>query len=399
MEKPIDTFDFSQQRVLVRVDLNVPLDDRFQVTDDTRIRACLHTLRHILEKKGSLILMSHLGRPKGKYEEGKSLEHVIPRLSELLGKEVKFGGDPLSEEARKMAESMRPGEVLLLENLRFHAEEKAGDEDFARQLADLADVYVNDAFGVAHRAHASTAVIARFFPGERRMLGYLIEREIEHIDAVLNDPERPLTAIIGGTKVSDKIDTILQLLERIDSLLIGGAMAYTFVRANGGKTGSSLVEEDKLELAEKIWKRAEDKGVSLYLPTDSLIADAFSNEANIDHCPVNDIPEGWMGLDIGRETIAQYQKVIGGSRTILWNGPMGVFEMENFEEGTHLVAEAVAEATDKGAFSLVGGGDSVGAVNKFGLRDRIGFISTGGGAMLEYIEGKALPGIQAIRQD
>ncbi len=395
--KNIDTYDFHGKKVLVRVDFNVPLNDAYEITDDTRIRAALPTINRIIGGGGMPILMSHLGRPKDAYEEKFSLKHIVPRLSELLGREVKFAPDCIGPEAEKMAASLQPGDVLLLENLRFHAEEKKGDEGFAAQLASLADVYVNDAFGTAHRAHASTTVVAKFFP-EDKMFGYLIENELKHMDKVLHNPEHPFTAIMGGAKVSDKIQIIENLLGRIDNLVIGGGMVYTFVKAQGGKIGNSLVEEDKLDLALHLLKVAKEKNVKVYLPVDNVIADAFSNDANTKVTPVDEIPDGWMGLDAGPETIRIVREVIMSSKTILWNGPMGVFEMDKFAEGTRQIALAIADATAKGAFSLVGGGDSVAAVNKYHLKDKMGYVSTGGGAMMEYMEGKELPGIKAIRE-
>ncbi len=395
--KNIDTYDFNGKRVLVRVDFNVPLNDRYEITDDTRIRAALPTINRILEGGGMPILMSHLGRPKDAYEEKYSLKHLVPHLSELLGREVKFAPDCVGPEAEKMAASLKPGEVLLLENLRFHKEEKKGDENFAARLAKLADVYVNDAFGTAHRAHASTTVVAKFFP-EDKMFGYLIENELKHMDKVLHNPEHPFTAIMGGAKVSDKILIIENLLERVDNLIIGGGMVYTFIKARGGNIGKSLVEEDKLDLALHLLEKAKEKNVEVYLPVDNVVADDFSNDANTQITPVDQVPDGWMGLDIGPETISKYREVIMASKTILWNGPMGVFEMDKFAEGTKQVALAIAEATAKGAFSLVGGGDSVAAVNKYNLKDKMGYVSTGGGAMMEYMEGKELPGIKAIRE-
>ena len=395
--KNIDTYDFHGKKVLVRVDFNVPLNDAYEITDDTRIRAALPTINRIIEGGGMPILMSHLGRPKDAYEEKFSLKHVVPRLSELLGREVKFAPDCIGPEAEKMAASLQPGEVLLLENLRFHAEEKKGDETFAGRLAKLADVYVNDAFGTAHRAHASTTIVAKFFP-EDKMFGYLIENELKHMDKVLHNPEHPFTAIMGGAKVSDKILIIENLLERVDNLVIGGGMVYTFVKAQGGKIGNSLVEEDKLDLALHLLEVAKEKNVKVYLPVDNVIADAFSNDANTKVTPVDEIPDGWMGLDAGPETIRIVREVIMSSKTILWNGPMGVFEMDKFAEGTRQIALAIADATARGAFSLVGGGDSVAAVNKYHLKDKMGYVSTGGGAMMEYMEGKELPGIKAIRE-
>lgn len=394
--KNIDTYDFTGKRALVRVDFNVPLNDRFEVTDDTRIRAALPTINRILERGGMPVLMSHLGRPKDAYDEKFSLKHIVPRLSELLGREVKFALDCIGEQTESLSKGLKPGEVLLLENLRFHAGEKKGDQTFAGQLAKLGDVYVNDAFGTAHRAHASTTIVARFFP-EDKMFGYLIEKELTSMDKVLHDPDRPFVAIMGGAKVSDKILIIENLLDRVDHLIIGGGMVYTFIKARGGKIGKSLVEEDKLDLANELVKKAEQKGVSLHLPVDNIIADDFSNDAATRTTPADEVPDGWMGLDIGPDTIQRYKEVISGAKTLLWNGPMGVFEMDKFQNGTREIALAVAEATAHGAFSLVGGGDSVAAVNKYDLKEKVSFVSTGGGAMLEYMEGKELPGIKAIR--
>ena len=395
--KNIENYNFKGKRALVRVDFNVPLDDNFNITDDTRIRAALPTINKILEDGGIPILMSHLGRPKDAYDEKFSLKHIVPHLAELLGRKVTFASDCIGPETEKLAREMNPGDVLLLENLRFHAEEKKGDEAFAARLARLADVYVNDAFGTAHRAHASTTIVAKFFP-EDKMFGYLIENELKHMDKVLNDPEHPFTAIMGGAKVSDKILIIENLLERVDNLIIGGGMVYTFIKARGGKIGNSLVEEDKLDLAIELLDIANKKNVKVYLPVDNVVADAFSNDANTRVTPVDQVPDGWMGLDIGPETIKTLREVIMNSKTILWNGPMGVFEMEKFATGTKQIALAVADATTAGAFSLVGGGDSVAAVNKYNLKDKMGFVSTGGGAMMEYMEGKELPGIKAIRE-
>lgn len=389
--------NFKDQKVLIRVDFNVPLNSKFEITDDTRMRAAIPTIKKILNDGGMVILMSHLGRPKGGPEEKYSLKHLIRHLSELLGGvRVLFADDCIGEQAYTTAGMMRPGEVLLLENLRFHPEEEKGDEDFARKLARLADVYVNDAFGTAHRAHASTAVIAKFFPVEKRMFGLLMEGEVNSAEKVLHQSRKPFTAIIGGAKVSDKILIIENLLKKATDIIIGGGMAYTFMKAQGGKIGNSLCEEDRLDVAKELLKRAEEQGVCIHLPSDSIIADKFDNNANISTAPSNDIPDGWLGLDIGENARSQFANVIKRSKTILWNGPMGVFEMSNFQLGTKAVAEAVAEATQNGAFSLVGGGDSVAAVNQFGFADKVSYVSTGGGAMLEYFEGKTLPGIAAV---
>jgi phosphoglycerate kinase len=392
----IDNYDFKGKKVIMRVDFNVPLNERFEVTDTTRIRAAAPTIKKILEKGGATILMSHLGRPKEGPEEKFSLKHVVPYLSEILGKEVKFARDCIGSETLEMKKALKPGEVLLLENLRFHPEETKGDEEFARKLGEGADVYVNDAFGTAHRAHASTTIVAQFFPG-KSMFGYLINNELSSMDKVLHASEKPFTAVMGGAKVSDKILIIENLMEKADNLIIGGGMTYTFIKAMGGNIGTSLCEEDKLDLARDLIRKAKDKGVELLLPVDNVVADKFDNEADTRVTAIDDVPEGWMGLDIGPETIEKFSKAIAASKTILWNGPMGVFEMENFQKGTKSIALAIADATAKGAYSLVGGGDSVAAVNKYQLKDKVSYVSTGGGAMLEYIEGKDLPGIKAIR--
>lgn len=394
--KSIENFDFAGKKALIRVDFNVPLNDNFEVTDDTRIRAALPTINKILSDGGAVILMSHLGRPKSGPEDKFSLKHVVARLSELLGKPVKFVNDCIGEVADNAAAELKGGEVLLLENLRFYSEETSGDEDFSGKLAKLGDVYVNDAFGTAHRAHASTTVVAKFFP-EDKMFGYLLSEELKSIDKVLQDGERPLTAILGGAKVSSKISIITNLLDKVDNIIIGGGMTYTFLKAQGGNIGSSLVEDDYLDTAKEALEAAEEKGVKIYLPSDSVLADKFDNEANKQTAPSNQIPDGWMGLDIGPKATKEYCDVIANSKSILWNGPMGVFEMENFEAGTKAVALALADVTAKGSFSVVGGGDSVAAVNKFNLADKVSYVSTGGGAMLEYIEGKELPGVAAIR--
>lgn len=392
----IADFDFSGKKALVRVDFNVPLSDNFEVTDDTRMRAALPTINKILADGGSVILMSHLGRPKNGPEDKFSLRHILSRLSELIGKPVKFAEDCIGEPAKSAVGTLQVGEVLLLENLRFHAEEQAGDEVFSRQLAELGDVYVNDAFGTAHRAHASTTIVAQFFPDDK-MFGFLLGKELENIDKVLKDPARPFTAILGGAKVSTKISIINNLLDKVDNIIIGGGMSYTFFKAQGGNVGNSLVEDDYLETAKEALKNAEEKGVKIYLPQDSVVADKFDNDATTKLENSGEIPEGWLGLDIGPEAIKEYSNAIANSKSILWNGPMGVFEMSNFEQGTKAIALAVAEATSNGAFSVVGGGDSVAAVNKFNLADKVSYVSTGGGAMLEYIEGEELPGVKAIR--
>jgi len=396
--KTIDNYDFTGKKAIIRVDFNVPVNEKLEVGDDTRIKAALPTIKKILSSGGATILMSHLGRPKGEYEEKFSLKNVVPRLSELLETEVKFANDCIGEKTSKTVNELKPGDVLLLENLRFHKEEKSGEETFAKKLADLADVYVNDAFGTAHRAHASTTIIAKFFP-EEKMFGYLIGNELKSMDKILHQPEKPFTAIMGGAKVSDKIEVIENLLDKIDALIIGGGMTYTFIKARGGKIGSSLVEEDKLDMANDLIKKAEAKNVKLYLPVDNVIADKFENDAKTDETPVDEVPDGWMGLDIGQKTIEGFSEIIKHSKTILWNGPMGVFEMSSFQKGTETIAKIIAETTEKGAYSLIGGGDSVAAINKYNLKDKVSYVSTGGGAMLEYIEGKELPGVKAIREE
>lgn len=389
--------NFSGEKALIRVDFNVPLNDKFEITDDTRIRAAVPTIKKILKDGGSVILMSHLGRPKEGPTNKYSLTHLVPHLSELLGTKVAFADDCIGTQAKEKAAALRPGEVLLLENLRFYKQEEKGDKDFAKQLASLGDVYVNDAFGTAHRAHASTAVIAEFFPEGKKLFGLLMENEVKSAEKVLKSAEKPFTAIMGGAKVSDKILLIENLLERADHIIIGGGMAYTFFRAQGGNTGNSLVEQDRLQTAKDLLEKAKAKNVKIHLPADSIIADKFDANANTQKADNNNIPDGWMGLDIGEKAIKEFREVILASKTILWNGPMGVFEMEKFQNGTKAVAEAIAEATQKGAFSLIGGGDSVAAVNQFGFADKVSYVSTGGGAMLEFFEGKELPGIKAIK--
>ncbi|MFN2423012.1 MAG: phosphoglycerate kinase [Cryomorphaceae bacterium] len=392
-----DDYDFKGKKALIRVDFNVPLNDKREVTDDNRIRAAAPTILKILKDGGSVVLMSHLGRPKDGPEEKYSLKHVIPVLEKHLnGTSVKFVDDCVNDDARKASSQLKAGEVLLLENLRFYKEETAGDEFFAGQLAEHGDCYVNDAFGTAHRAHASTTVVANFFPKDK-MFGYLIEGEIESIDKVLHSKEKPVLAIIGGAKVSSKITILESLLPNVDHLIIGGGMAYTFVKAKGGTIGNSLVEDDYLETALSLLKKAEAKGVQIHLPSDTRIADDFREDASTDVCPTNAIPDGWMGLDIGPDTITAFVELITKCKIILWNGPMGVFEMDAFAKGTIDVANALVTATEKGAFTLVGGGDSVAAVNKYKLADKVSYVSTGGGAMLEYLEGIELPGIPAFR--
>ena len=390
-------YNFSGKRALVRVDFNVPLNDKFEITDDTRIRAAIPTIQKILKDGGSVILMSHLGRPKEGPTNKYSLKHLVPHLKELLGKNVDFADDCIGASAKEKAAALKPGEVLLLENLRFYKQEEKGDKDFAKQLASLGDVYVNDAFGTAHRAHASTAVIAEFFPADKKLFGLLMENEVKSAEKVLKSAEKPFTAIMGGAKVSDKILLIENLLERADHIIIGGGMAYTFFKAQGGKVGNSLVEEDRLGTAKELLEKARAKNVQIHLPADSVIADKFDANAKTQKGDNNNIPDGWMGLDIGEKAIKEFRQVILESKTILWNGPMGVFEMEKFQKGTKAVAEAIAEATQKGAYSLIGGGDSVAAINQFGFADKVSYVSTGGGAMLEFFEGKELPGIAAIK--
>ena len=414
----IDQFNFAGKKAFVRVDFNVPLDADFNITDDTRIRAALPTLKKILADGGSVIIGSHLGRPK-KVEDKFSLRHILAHVSQLLGVEVKFAPDCIGDEARELAKNLKPGEALLLENLRFYAEEegkprglaedaseeekaaakkavKESQKEFTKKLAALADVYVNDAFGTAHRAHASTALIAAYFDADHKLFGYLMGKEVDAVNKVMQDIRRPFTAIMGGSKVSSKIDIIENLLGKVDNLILTGAMTYTFAKAAGGNIGNSLCEDDKLDLAREIVAKAKANGVNLVLSTDSKIADAFSNDAKTDFAQNDNIPSGWIGMDIGPDSIRAYREVILGSKTILWNGPTGVFEMDNFADGSRAVAEAIAEATANGAFSLVGGGDSVACVNKFGYADKVSYVSTGGGALLEAIEGKKLPGIVAI---
>ena len=394
--------NFAKQRALIRVDFNVPIKNGV-ITDDNRITAALPTLKKILADGGSIVLMSHWGRPLKDIEKKPhltladfSLNPVVAHLSKLLGIDVQWADDCLGQDAVDKAMALKPGEVLLLENLRYYKQEEKGDVAFAEQLSKLGDVYVNDAFGTAHRAHASTAVIAQFFPGDKKMFGLLMEGEVKAAEEVMHNNKKPFTAIIGGAKVSDKILIIENLLEKATDIIIGGGMAYTFFKAEGGHIGNSLCEDDRLDMAIELLKKAEEKGVCIHLPADSIIADKFAADATCSSALSNEIPAGWMGLDIGTMAINQFKKIICESKTILWNGPMGVFEMEKFQHGTKAIADAVVEATKNGAFSLVGGGDSVAAVNKFGLADKVSYVSTGGGAMLEYFEGKVLPGIAAI---
>ncbi|MGI8598891.1 MAG: phosphoglycerate kinase [Chitinophagaceae bacterium] len=390
------SYNFSGKKALIRVDFNVPLDEKYQITDDNRITATIPTIKKVLDDGGSVILMSHFGRPKEGPAEKYSLKHLVEHISYLLGTKVDFTADCIGDEAVAKAKNLKPGEVLLLENLRFYKEEEKGDEAFAKKLAALGDVYVNDAFGTAHRAHASTAVIAQYFAPEEKMFGLVMESEIKAAEKILREAEKPFTAIIGGAKVSDKILIIENLLDRADNIIIGGGMAYTFERACGGKIGNSLVEEDRIDTASELLKKAAEKGVRIHLPADSIIADKFSEDASVSSALSNTIPDDWMGLDIGALACETFTKVIHDSKTILWNGPMGVFEMEKFQNGTKAIAKAIAEATENGAYSLVGGGDSVAAVNKFNYADKVSYVSTGGGAMLEFFEGKELPGIAAI---
>lgn len=415
----MDSFNFAGKKAFVRVDFNVPLDENFNITDDTRIRAAIPTLKKILKDGGSLIIGSHLGRPKGPTDKF-SLKHILPRISELLGVDVRFANDCIGEETEAKAAALRPGEALLLENLRFYAEEegkprglaedasaeetaaakkavKDSQKEFTKRLASYADVYVNDAFGTAHRAHASTALIADYFDADNKLFGYLLQNEITAVEKVMKETERPFTAIMGGSKVSTKIEIIKNLLDKVDNLILAGGMTYTFAKAFGGKIGNSIVEDDKLDLAKEIVEMAKEKGVNLVLATDAKIADSFSNDAKTGFASVNEIPDGWEGLDIGPESEKIFTEVIKNSKTILWNGPVGVFEFDNFAKGSRAVSDAIVEATQKGAFSLVGGGDSVACVNKFGHADAVSYVSTGGGALLEMIEGKILPGVKAIR--
>jgi len=393
--KTIDDFNFEGKKALIRVDFNVPLDADGQVTDATRIMAAKPTILKVLEDGGSVVLMSHLGRPKGQFRPEMSLKHILEKASEIIGVTVRFAADCVGDSAREAVGTLKSGEVLLLENLRFHAEEEAGDPGFAEQLAEWGDVYVNDAFGTAHRAHASTTIVARFFPGNK-CFGRLLAAEIEAIDKVLASGEKPVTAILGGAKVSSKITVIENILDAIDHLIIGGGMTYTFIKAQGGAIGESICEDDKLDLALTLLEKAKEKGVTVHLPTDVIVADEFSNDAATRVVAVDQIPDGWQGLDVGPDTLSQFQDVLLKSKTILWNGPVGVFEMESFAKGTIAIGNFVDEATQNGAFSLVGGGDSVAAVKQFGFAEKVSYVSTGGGAMLESLEGKTLPGIAAI---
>jgi len=393
----IDNYNFNGKKALIRVDFNVPLNDKYDITDTTRIDAALPTIRKIQESGGAVILMSHLGRPKTGPEEKFSLKHLLPYLSEQLGVEIKFADDCIGKQAEDKAAALRAGEVLILENLRFYPEETKGDIDFAEKLSSLGDVYVNDAFGTAHRAHASTSIIAKFFPKDK-LFGYIMENEVKSIDKVLHDSGKPFTAILGGAKVSGKIEIINNLLDKVDNMIIGGGMMFTFIKAMGGHVGQSLVEDNLIDTAKKALYKAKELGVNFYIPSDTVAADEFDNDADREIVQADAVPDNLMGLDIGPESISAFKEAIGNSATILWNGPMGVFEMSNFEAGTKAVAEAVADATQKGAFSLIGGGDSVAAINKYKLKDKVSYVSTGGGAMLEYIEGKELPGVKAVKE-
>jgi len=393
--KTINDFNFNNKKALIRVDFNVPLNDQFQVTDDNRIVAAKPTIDKIVNDGGIAVLMSHLGRPKNGPEEKFSLKHIVAKVEEVLGQKVTFVKDSVGSEVEKIVEAAQPGAVILLENLRFYKEEEAGDEAFAEKLSKLGDVYVNDAFGTAHRAHASTTIVAKFFPNDK-CFGYLLAKEIESIDKVLNSTQKPVTAVLGGSKVSSKITIIENILDKVDHMIIGGGMMFTFIKAQGGKVGNSIVEDDKLELALEILEKAKQKNVQIHIPVDVVAADAFSNDANTQIVAANDIPDGWQGLDVGPKTLEQFNNVIMGSKIILWNGPLGVFEMEKFASGTITLGNFIADATEAGTFSLVGGGDSVAAVKQFGLESKMSYVSTGGGAMLEMLEGKTLPGIAAI---
>lgn len=393
--KTINDFNFENKKALIRVDFNVPQNEALEVTDATRIKAAVPTIMQILNQGGAVILMSHLGRPKGQVNDQYAMKHIAAKVSEVLQHDVIVANDVIGEDAKAKVAALQPGQILLLENVRFHAEEEQGDENFAKALAAFGDIYVNDAFGTAHRAHASTAIIAQFFP-ESKCFGLLMEQELQAIGKVLSDGEKPVTAILGGAKVSSKITIIENILPVIDNLIIGGGMTYTFVKAQGGKIGNSLVENDKLDLAKAILSECEKHQVKVYLPVDNVIADAFSNEANRQVTAVDEIPDGWMGMDVGEKTAALFADVLKNSKTILWNGPLGVFEMSNFAHGTIALGDAIAESTANGAFSLVGGGDSVAFVKQFGYDDKVSYVSTGGGAMLESLEGKELPGVAAI---
>lgn len=393
--KTVEDYDFSGKKAIVRVDFNVPLDDKFNVTDDTRIKMAAPTIKKILEKGGTVILMSHMGRPKDGPEDKYSLKHIIAKVEEHLDTKIQFIDDCIGDEVEQKAAGLAAGDVLLLDNLRFYGEEKAGDEAFAKKLSKLADCYVNDAFGTAHRAHASTTIIAKFFPNDK-MFGLLLAKELKSINKAIDDGKKPITAIMGGSKVSSKIQIITQMIDKVDNLIIGGGMGYTFSKANGGNIGNSIVEDDYLETALEVLKTAKEKGVNIYLPVDSIIADDFSNDANTKIAQAGEIPDGWEGLDCGPESRKLFAEVIEKSGTVLWNGPVGVFEMDTFGEGTKAIALSVVQATKNGAFTLIGGGDSVAAINKYKLADQVSYISTGGGALMELLEGKVLPGVDAI---
>ena len=393
----IEDYDFTDKRALIRVDFNVPLNDKFEVTDSTRIKAAIPTILTVLKGGGSVVLMSHLGRPKSGPEDKFSLKHIIPTLESELGVVVNFAEDCIGDKDKELTSKLTRGEVVLLENLRFHKEEEAGDEFFAGQLAEHGDCYINDAFGTAHRAHASTTIVANFFPKDK-MFGKLLSDELDSLDRVLKSNEKPVLAIIGGAKVSSKITILENILPVVDHIIIGGGMSYTFEKAKGGKVGNSLIEDDFLDTAKELIAKAKEQNVEIHLPSDSIIADEFKNDSSTDLCASSNIPDGWMGLDIGPAAVKAFSEVIAKSKVILWNGPMGVFEMDNFSKGTLAIANALAKATEKGAFTLVGGGDSVAAINKFELADQVSYVSTGGGAMLEYLEGKELPGVAAIRK-
>ncbi len=393
--KTINDFNFNNKKAIIRVDFNVPLNDQFQVTDDNRIVAAKPTIDKIVNDGGVAILMSHLGRPKNGPEDKFSLKHIVSKVEEVLGRKVTFVNDSVGAKVEEIVASAQPGDVVLLENLRFYKEEGAGNEAFAEKLSKLGDIYVNDAFGTAHRAHASTTIVAKFFPNDK-CFGFLLAKEIESIDKVLNSTEKPVTAVLGGSKVSSKITIIENILDKVDHMIIGGGMMFTFIKAQGGKVGNSIVEDDKMELALEILEKAKAKNVQIHIPVDVVAADAFSNDANTQIVPANEIPDGWQGLDVGPKTLEQFNKVIMSSKIILWNGPLGVFEMEKFAAGTITLGNFIADATAAGTFSLVGGGDSVAAVKQFGLDDKVSYVSTGGGAMLEMLEGQTLPGIAAI---
>jgi len=395
--KTIKDYNFSGKKAIIRADFNVPLDKSYNITDDSRIRATLPTIEKILEDGGSAILVSHLGRPKEGPEDKYSLRHIVDHIGNLLNREVKFADDCIGDSAIEKAKELKPGEVLLLENVRFYKEETKGDKEFAKKLASLGDVFVNDAFGAVHRAHASTTIIAEFFH-ENKMFGHLLSRELNSIDKVLSDIKRPYVAVIGGAKVSTKIDVLNNLIDKADDIIIGGGMMFTFIKAQGGKTGDSLIENDYLETARNILSYAKTKGTKIHLPIDTVIADEFSNEANIKSCNSDQIPDGWMGMDIGEKASQHFSAIIEASNNVLWNGPMGVTEMPNFASGTEAVVKAMVKATEKGAFTLVGGGDSVSAISQLGMDDQVSYVSTGGGALLEYMEGKELPGIKAIQE-